>query len=99
MGVLPLPPEATPSLPNTTCSTSLPVETIRNTTSQPASAAGVSTILPPSLASGSALAFVRFQMLTWLPALMRYAAIGSPMRPSPIQPMWCVPAMVFFSLL
>src|SRR5262245_38606536 len=93
LGVLPLPPAATPSLPKQTCSTSLPVETIKNTTSQPASAAGVATICAPSLARGSALARVRFQTLTRLPALSRNSAMGSPMRPNPIQPMLCLPAM------
>ena len=71
-----------------TCSTSLPVETIANTTSQPASSTGLSTILPPLSASGSALARVRFQIDTSWPALSRRSAMGVPMRPTPIQPIF-----------
>ena len=59
-----LPAEATPSLPKMTLSRSLPVETMENTTSQPARSLSLSTILPPEAASGSALARVRFQIDT-----------------------------------
>ena len=60
-----------------------------NTTSQPASSTGLSTSLPPLAASGSALARVRFQIVTSWPALSRRSAIGVPMRPTPIQPIFC----------
>src|SRR3972149_10226546 len=40
-------PDSRPSVPNTTCSTSLPVDTIANTTSQPASSTGFSTVFAP----------------------------------------------------
>ena len=40
-----------------------------NTTSQPASSTGLSTILPPLAASGSALARVRFQIVTSMAGL------------------------------
>ena len=41
-------------------------------------------------ASGSALDRVRFQIVTSWPALSRRSAIGEPMRPTPIQPIFCV---------
>ena len=62
---------------------------MENTTSQPASSTGLSTILPPLAANGSALARVRFQIVTSWPALSRRSAIGVPMRPTPIQPIFC----------
>jgi hypothetical protein len=49
----------------------------------------LSTILPPLAANGSALARVRFQIVTSWPALSRRSAIGVPMRPTPIQPIFC----------
>ena len=45
--------------------------------------------MPPILASGSALARVRFQIVTSWPALMSRSAMGKPMRPMPIQPIFC----------
>src|SRR6185503_12118269 len=84
-----LPPESTPSLPKYTCSRSLPSDTIENTTSHEARSASLSTILPPFAASGSAFARVRFQTLTSWPALSRRSAMGRPMRPVPIQPIFC----------
>jgi hypothetical protein len=46
--------------------------------------------LPPWAAKGSALARVRFQIVTSWPALSSRSAIGAPMRPVPIQPIFCV---------
>src|SRR3974390_1549271 len=50
-----LAPDSRPSLPNATSLTSLPVDTMANTTSQSASSTGLSTILAPLAASGSGL--------------------------------------------
>src|SRR5258706_302510 len=68
----------------------MPVETIENTTSQLARSASLSTILAPDFASGSALARVRFQIETSRPAFRSRSAMGKPMRPMPIQPIFCV---------
>ena len=76
LGTLPLPFEAAPFLPNSTSSKSLPVDTMMKRMSEPASSAGVSTMRPPCLASGSALDRVRFQTLTVLPAFRSRSAIG-----------------------
>jgi hypothetical protein len=77
----------------------LPVDTIENTTSRPARSAALLTILAPRLASGSALAAVRFQTVTSLPASSSSSAIGNPMRPAPIQPMrGAFPAMLSSSV-
>ena len=66
------------------------------TMSLPDSSFGRSTICPPFLASGSALARVQFQIATELPAFKSRSAIGEPMRPMPIQPSECF--AIFFSL-
>ena len=55
---LPL-PASTPFGPSSTSFTSLPVETIVKTMSQPARSAGRPTILAPCFASGSAFSRVR----------------------------------------
>ena len=47
------------------------------------------TTSAPIPASGSALEAVRFQTESLWPALIRRAAIASPMRPRPIQPISC----------
>jgi hypothetical protein len=62
------------------------VDTIVKTTSMPRSSAMLSAIEQPNSASGSALARVRFQTVTLVPALARRAAMAAPMRPAPIQP-------------
>jgi hypothetical protein len=87
-GVLPA-PERTLSFPNNTCSRSLPSDTIEKTTSQEAKSGSLSTIFAPLAASGSAFARVRFQTVTSWPALSRRSAMGKPMRPVPIQPIFC----------
>src|SRR5438105_5570000 len=66
--------------------TSSQVETMQNTMSRRASSGSVSTTFAPYLASGSALARVRFQTAMSQPPFARRAAISKPMRPVPIQP-------------
>src|SRR4051812_44837514 len=75
-----------PPSPSSTCSRSLLVDTIVKTTSMPRSSAMLSAIEQPNSASGSALARVRFQTVTLVPALARRVAMAAPMRPAPIQP-------------
>src|SRR5712692_10899209 len=66
--------------------TSSHVDTMQNTMSRPASSPSVSTTLAPYLASGSALARVRFHTAMSQPPFARRPAISKPMRPVPIQP-------------
>src|SRR5919197_6198668 len=66
--------------------TSSQVDTMQNTMSRRASSASVSTSFAPYLASGSALARVRFQTAMSQPPFASRAAISKPMRPVPIQP-------------
>src|SRR2546428_4615267 len=66
--------------------TSSQVDTMQKTMSRPASSPSESTILAPYLASGSALARVRFHTAMSQPAFARRPAISKPMRPVPIQP-------------
>src|SRR5438270_8831442 len=66
--------------------TSAQVDTMQNTMSREASCGSVSTTFAPYLASGSALARVRFQTAMSQPPFARRAAISKPMRPVPIQP-------------
>src|SRR5256885_10109090 len=66
--------------------TSSQVDTMQKTMSRPASSPSESTILAPYLASGSALARVRFHTAMSQPPFARRPAISKPMRPVPIQP-------------
>ncbi|MNC87013.1 hypothetical protein D3C83_27070 [compost metagenome] len=73
-GILPF--EPTPFAPNSTSFTSLPVETIVNTMSQPARSASESTTFAPDFASGSAFARVRFHTEMSHPAFASRSAIA-----------------------
>ena len=86
-------PESSPSAPAITERTSSHVETMQNTTSQLASSASVPATLAPYSTSGSALARVRFQIVTAFPDCARRFAISKPIRPAPIQPMLRVPVV------
>ena len=80
-------PDSRPSGPAMTERTSSHVDTMQNTTSQPASSASVDATVAPYGTSGSALARVRFQIFTALPDCASRFAISKPIRPAPIQPM------------
>ena len=86
-GKAPRPWGATPSAPKHTSSRSLPVLTMAKSTSTDARSDGLSTMVAPSAASGSALAFVRFHTLIARPDFSSRSAMAKPMRPIPIQPM------------
>src|SRR3954454_15134064 len=58
-----------------------------------AASAGVAAICPPRPHSASRLMASRSQPITAKPALMRFDAIGRPMRPRPMK------AIVFMSLI
>ena len=82
-------PASTPPAPNRISFRSSVVETMVKTVAQCAIAVLSVTTSAPIWASGSAFDAVRFQTESLCPALTRRAAIASPMRPSPIQPMSC----------
>ena len=79
-------PEATPSLPNSTCSTSGVSGSIRNTTSAArATSALVAQTVAAFSASGTLLR-VRTN-ISW-PAASRCWAMGEPMMPRPMNPIF-----------
>ena len=82
-------PVSTPPLPNRMSFRSSVVETMVKTVAQWAIAVLSVTTSAPIWASGSAFDAVRFHTESPWPALTRRAAMASPMRPSPIQPMSC----------
>src|SRR5215813_8884203 len=82
-------PDNTPPAPNSTSFRSSVVETMVNTVAQWAIAALSVTTSAPIAANGSALTAVRFHTERPWPALIRRAAMASPMRPRPIQPTAC----------
>src|SRR5262245_25843109 len=82
-------PDNTPAAPNSTSFRSSVVETMVNTVAQWAIAALSVTTSAPIATNGSALAAVRFHTERPWPALIRRAAMASPMRPRPIQPTAC----------
>ena len=82
-------PASTPPAPNRISFRSSVVETMVKTVAQCAIAVLSVTTSAPIWASGSALEAVRFQTERPWPAFTRRAAMASPMRPSPIQPMSC----------
>ena len=77
-----------PSGPKQTSARSLPVLSIVKSTSTSASSERAATTLAPFSSAVSALARVRFQIETSYPALTSRAAIGAPMRPTPIHPIF-----------
>ena len=70
------PLDITPFGPNNTSFTSLPVDTMVNTMSQPARSVRLSTTFAPDFASGSALDRVRFHTEISQPALARRSAMA-----------------------
>jgi len=82
-------PASTPPVPNRISFRSSVVDTIVKTVAQCAMAVLSVTTSAPIWASGSALEAVRFHTDSPWPAATNRAAIASPMRPRPIQPMEC----------
>ena len=80
-------PVSTPPAPNRMSFRSSVVETMVKTVAQCAIAALSVTTSAPIWASGSAFDAVRFHTESPCPAFTSRAAMASPMRPSPIQPM------------
>ena len=80
-------PVSTPPAPNRMSFRSSVVETMVKTVAQCAMAALSVTTSAPIWASGSAFDAVRFHTESPCPAFTSRAAMASPMRPSPIQPM------------
>src|SRR6266566_2547111 len=80
-------PDAMPSGPKVTASTSGELVTIVTTMSErSATSFGVRTTVAPASARGFARSSVRFVTVTGKPALMAFRAIGEPMIPSPTKP-------------
>src|SRR5436305_388743 len=79
------PAAATPSAPNTACSTIAALLRLVTTNSAaPAAARGLSTGRPPRSASAAARAGSRSQRKTSAPVSIRRAAIADPITPTPI---------------
>lgn len=56
------------------------------TSATPSTSRGVAALAAPRAASRSTAGALRFQMTTSWPAVRRFAAIGSPIRPRPRNP-------------
>src|SRR5439155_12554998 len=84
-------PTATPSSPKRTASTSGVSETIVTTMSASvAASAGVAARFAPADARDSSFARVRLCTVTSKPARSRFRAIGAPIVPSPMKPIFIV---------